>query len=82
MTNTNTQERILKALEDAYANACDNAARARLAFGKQNMNSQHGESGRTRGDILAGYEQEEQEALAALKDVAPDWAPRKMFSKP
>lgn len=68
-----TKDRILKALEGDYGRATDNAHRARA---------------RSRGATTAGeeamrreYEREETAALAALKEFAPDWAPRRMFTR-
>lgn len=67
-----TKTRILNALETAYGNATDNAHRARA---------------RSRGATTAAeealrreYEREEADALAALKEFAPDWAPRRAFT--
>ena len=47
-------------------NACgDDLERARAAFRGQAMAELHGQSGRTRGDILKEYEKEREEYLAA-----------------
>lgn len=47
----------------------DDAARARAAFSRctpEQMQEQHGQSGRTRAEILQGYEKHEAEVEAAL----------------
>lgn len=79
-----TRRRIREALEGEYGRATDNAARARFAF--QGMDARalgmmHGQSGKTRGELLASYEREEAAALAALKDFDPAWTPRRAFGR-
>lgn len=83
MTNE-TKARIRAALQTAYSNATDNAARARHTFGRMDakaLNQQYDESGRTCSDLLADYEKEERDALTALKEFDPEWAPQRMFTK-
>lgn len=67
-----TKQRILKALETDYGNAADNAARARAARNR-------GVYSAAEAALFDRYEAEERAALAALKEYAPDWAPRRMF---
>jgi hypothetical protein len=72
-----TKKRILSALAGSYSNAADNACRARMAFRGADLRGQYGESGRTRGEILAEYEAEEKATKEALLDFDPTWQPRK-----
>jgi len=78
--NDDTKRRIREALEGELGRAQDNAHRARAAFRGADMSKQHGESGRTRGELLATYETEERDALAALKEFDPSWTPRRAFA--
>lgn len=55
---------VIEAALRQYAG--DDAARARRAFQGQDMNEPWGQSGRTRAEVLAGYEKHEAEVEAAL----------------
>jgi len=82
--NVETKRRIIEALEGDYGRAADNATRARASFRGMDAKAlaqPFGESGHTRGAILTKYEQEEQAALAALKEFDPSWAPRRAFGR-
>ena len=64
---------IVKAVQAQLGNAQDNLHRARAAFrglSPQELSEQpYGESGRTRAQIVAGYEEEEARWLKALDDA-------------
>lgn len=59
-------ERLVKLAESDLSNARDNLARARSASLRHDPTLQWGNSGQTLNQIIAGYEEWEQEALAAL----------------
>lgn len=57
---------ILEALRREASDAGDNVARARHSFAGKNMAEQYGDSGETRGAILAAYEERSAEVQAAI----------------
>jgi hypothetical protein len=62
------EEKIVRAaIASMFGCAHDNAQRARHAFAGKNMDEQHGESGRTRAEILNDYEEHEHDCKRALE---------------
>ena len=62
------KEVILQLVKNALANADDNLSRARMAFramSNDEMREDHGQSGRSRQEVLSGYSARRDE----LKDV-------------
>lgn len=49
------KDKILKILDSRLAGAEDNLYRAKMQFKHSDLSSEHGQSGRTCGDILQGY---------------------------
>lgn len=63
-----TEEQLVRsAVGVMLGNAKDNAHRARRAFYGADMTKQHGESGRTRAEILRGYEEHEYDCQRAME---------------
>lgn len=54
-------ERVTKLVRERLGLARDNYHRARSAFRGKDLSEQHGESGKTRGDVLRGYEDDVQD---------------------
>jgi len=58
------KDKVLKIVKDSLSIAEDNLYRAKLQFGKMSereLEQEHGQSGRTRGEILDGYQNERDE---------------------
>lgn len=71
MTQT-TKDAIIAALKADLGNAADNLCRASRAFSElspDQMNSQYGQSGQTRQQILDGYQEWHRKAKAALEEA-------------
>jgi hypothetical protein len=65
---------VVQAVQAQLGNAEDNLARARMAFGRmgsKELAKQHGQSGETRGAVLASYEREVERWRKALVEVQP-----------
>lgn len=63
--------RIRKLIMASLGNAEDNLHRAKAAFcgiGPDGMAKEHGESGQTRAELLAGYQAERDAAAKLLED--------------
>ena len=61
--------RLVHLAENDLVNARDNLARARMAARVADVNAEWGNSGQTLANLIAGYEEWEREALAALKEA-------------
>jgi hypothetical protein len=69
------ESRLVELAMQDLSNASDNLFRARLAASRCDVNAQWGHSGQTLGEIIAGYEEWERQALDAL-DFARKMAER------
>lgn len=63
---------VIQAVRQRLANAQDDLSRANMAFGRMTpdqLKEQHGQSGRTRGEIYRGYQDEVARWEKALAEV-------------
>lgn len=63
-----TIERIRRALRSDLGNAEDNLRRARAAFRNTDLDGAHGESGKTRRQIVSEYESWKEQAQFTIDD--------------
>lgn len=64
-----TKQAILRGLEADLANAQDNLYRAQCAFRGHDLTELYGESGNTKGSIVADYQEWETRAKTALDEA-------------